>query len=262
MLKPEIRKIVILGAGRLAVNLSMAIHKKGYDIVEVCNRTESKGKRLAWKLKAMYIPEPAMITPDADLYILAVSDTAIPLLLDRIKTGNRLIIHTSGSVKMDVLREVSENFGVIYPSQTFTDNKLLRFRNVPLCIEASSGKNLLLLKSFAGSLSEKVYTINSDQRRILHLSAVFASNFTNFMVAISQELLLENGMDFRILEPIIRQTAGNASSDDVFKMQTGPAVREDRETIREHLQLLSNHPDYKEIYDLITRNIIQRKKKS
>jgi predicted short-subunit dehydrogenase-like oxidoreductase (DUF2520 family) len=157
---------------------------------------------------------------------------------------------------------VSENFGVIYPPQTFTDHKLQSFRTVPLCIEASSGKNLLLLKSFADSLSEKVYMINSDQRRILHLSAVFASNFTNFMVAISQELLLENGMDFRILEPIIRQTAGNASFDDVFKMQTGPAVREDRETILEHLQLLSNHPDYKEIYDLITRNIIQRKRKS
>ena len=262
MLKPEIRKIVILGAGRLAINLSMAIHKKGYDIVEVFNRTESKGKRLAGKLKARYVPELEMITPDADLYILAVSDTAIPLLLDRIKIGNRLIIHTSGSLKMDVLKKISKNFGVIYPPQTFTSHIFLNFRLVPLCIEASSGKNFLLLKSFADSLSEKVYIINSDQRRILHLSAVFASNFTNFMVAISQELLLENGMDFRILEPIIWQTAGNASSKDVFKMQTGPAVREDRETIREHLQLLSNHSEYKEIYDLITRNIIQRKKRS
>jgi predicted short-subunit dehydrogenase-like oxidoreductase (DUF2520 family) len=191
-----------------------------------------------------------------------VSDGAIPLLLERIKTGNRLIIHMSGSVKMDILHGVSANFGVIYPPQTFTTHTLLRFRKVPLCIEASSGKNLLLLKSFAKSLSEKVYTINSDQRRILHLSAVFANNFTNFMVAISQELLLENGMDFGILEPIIRQTAENASAVDVFKMQTGPAMREDRETIRQHHDLLVNHPDYKEIYDLITRNIIQRKKKS
>ena len=262
MSKPEIRKIVILGAGRLATNLSMAIHKKGYDIVEVCNRTESKGKSLAGKIKARYIPEPEMITPDADLYILALSDAAIPLFLKRIKIGNRLIVHTSGSLKIDILRGVSVNYGVIYPPQTFTAQSLLRFRTVPLCIEASSGKNLLLLKSFADSLSEKVYTINSNQRRVLHLSAVFANNFTNFMVAISQELLLENGMDFGILEPIIRQTAGNASSGDVFKMQTGPAVREDRETIREHLKLLSNHPDYKEIYYLITRNIIQRKKKS
>ena len=262
MSKPEIRKIVILGAGRLAVNLSMAIHKKGYDIAEVCNRTERKGKSLAGKLKTRYIPEPEMITPDADLYILAVSDSAIPLFLERLKTGNRLIIHTSGSVKMDILQGVSANFGVIYPPQTFTSNRLLSFRSIPLCIEANSGKNLDILRSFADSLSEKVYTINSDQRRLLHLSAVFASNFTNFMVAISQELVLENGMDFGILEPIIRQTAGNASSGDVFKLQTGPAVREDRETIREHLKLLTNHPDYKEIYDLITRNIIQHKKKS
>lgn len=260
MSKQEIRKIVILGAGRLAVNLSMAILKKGYDIVEVYNRTGTKGKSLARKLSARYIPKPEMITPDADLYILAVSDAAIPLLLERIKIGNRLIIHTSGSMKMDVLRGVSANFGVIYPPQTFTSHTLLRFRKVPLCIEASSGKNLHLLKYFADSLSEKVYAINSDQRRLLHLSAVFASNFTNFMVAISQELVLENGMDFGILEPIIRQTAGNASSGDVFKLQTGPAVREDRETIREHLKLLTNHPDYKEIYDLITRNIIQHKK--
>ncbi len=259
MSKQEIRKIVILGAGRLAVNLSMAILKKGYDIVEVYNRTGTKGKSLARKLSARYIPEPEMITPDADLYILAVSDAAIPLLAERIKTDH-LIVHTSGSMKMDVLRGVSANFGVIYPPQTFTSHTLLLFRKVPLCIEANSGKNLHLLKFFAGSLSDKVYTINSDQRRVLHLSAVFASNFTNFMVAISQELVLENGMDFGILEPIIRQTAGNASSGDIFKLQTGPAVREDRETIREHLNLLTNHPDYKEIYDLITRNIIQHKK--
>lgn len=262
MSKPEIRKIVILGAGPLALNLSMAIHNKGYDIVEVYNRTESKGNYLAGKVKAKYIRQPEMITPDADLYILAVSDAAIPLLLERIKIRNRLIVHTSGPVKMDILRSVSTDFGVIYPPQTFTVHKLLPFRKVPLCIEASSDETLHLLKSFAGSLSEKVYTINSDQRRILHLSAVFASNFTNFMIHISQELVLENGMDFCILEPIIRQTAGNATSEDVFKMQTGPAVREDRETIHQHLELLSSHPGYKEIYDLITRNIIQRKKKS
>jgi predicted short-subunit dehydrogenase-like oxidoreductase (DUF2520 family) len=260
MSKPEIRKIVIIGAGRLAVNLSMAIHKKGYRIVEVCNRTESKGQFLARKLQARYIPEPELITPDADCYIVAVSDAAIPLVLERLITGNRLILHTSGSVKMDILQKASSNFGVIYPLQTFSTGKMVSFRTVPLCIEANSVENMLLLRSFADSLSENVCTINSEQRKFLHLSAVFASNFTNFMVAISQELLRENGIDPGILEPIIRQTAGNAKSGDVFKLQTGPAAREDMETIRLHLELLSNHPDYKEIYDLITQKIIQHKK--
>jgi predicted short-subunit dehydrogenase-like oxidoreductase (DUF2520 family) len=262
MSNPEIRQIVVIGAGRLAVNLSIAIHKKGFKIIEVCNRTESKGKFLARKLGAGYIPEPELITPDADCYIMAVSDTAIPLVLERLKTGNRLIVHTSGTVDMNILKGASSNVGVIYPLQTFAADKILPFRKVPLCIEASSGENFRMLRSFADSISEKVYPISSQQRRILHLAAVFANNFPNFMVAISQELLRENGIEPGILEPIIRQTAGNAGSGDAFKMQTGPAVREDMETIRKHLELLSTHSDYKEIYDLITRSIIQQKMKS
>jgi predicted short-subunit dehydrogenase-like oxidoreductase (DUF2520 family) len=260
MASPEIRKIVIIGAGRLAVNLSMAIHKKGFRIMEVCNRTESKGESLARRLKARYIQEPELITPDADCYILAVSDAAISLVLEHLKTENRLIVHTSGTVNLNILQSVSSNSGVIYPLQTFTTNRLLPFRRIPLCIEASSPENLLLIRSLAESLSEKVYTMTSEQRRALHLSAVFASNFTNFMVAISQELLREKGIESGILEPIIRETAGHAISGDVFKLQTGPAVREDMETIRLHLEMLSTHSDYKEIYDLITRNIIQHKK--
>jgi predicted short-subunit dehydrogenase-like oxidoreductase (DUF2520 family) len=261
MLNPGIRKIVIIGAGRVAVNLSVAIRKGGYKIIEVCNRTESKGQHLAGKLKARYVREPEMINPDADLYILAVSDAAIPLMLKRLTTGNGIVVHTSGSVSMDILQVASPNFGVIYPLQTFTLKKMLPFRNVPLCIEASSGEILLRIRSFADSLSRKVYMINSGQRRILHLSAVFANNFTNFMIAISQELLKQNSIDFGILEPIIRQTARNMVSGDAFKLQTGPAIREDMETISLHLDLLSSHPEYKEIYDLITQNIIQHKKK-
>lgn len=261
MTDPEIRKVAVIGAGRLAANLSMAIHKKGYKITEVCNRSEKRGKSLARKLGASYVNDPEELIRDADLYILAVSDAAIPLLLPRIKTPN-LIVHTSGSVDMDVLKNISPNYGVIYPPQTFTAGKLISFRMVPLCVEASTDQNLRILKSFAASISGRVYEINSKQRRILHLSAVFAGNFSNFLMAISEELLKENGIEFGILEPIIRQTARNAGRGDVLSFQTGPAVRGDRETIRIHLELLSNHPDYKEIYDLITRNILQRKLKS
>jgi predicted short-subunit dehydrogenase-like oxidoreductase (DUF2520 family) len=262
MLKPEIRKIVILGAGRLALNLATAIHRNGYEIAEVYNRTESRGKKLAGKVNAKYISQPELITRDADLYLLALSEAAIPAMLQRLQSGDHLVVHSSGSVNMDVLQDVSRNYGVMYPPQTFTNTALPSFRNVPLCIEANSAENLNLLKSFAEKLSDKVYFIDSDQRRILHLSAVFANNFTNFMYSISENLLKENGMDFTILEPIIKRTALNASKGNVFSKQTGPASREDRETIKKHLEMLSAHPEYKEIYDLITAKIIQRKLKS
>jgi predicted short-subunit dehydrogenase-like oxidoreductase (DUF2520 family) len=260
MLTSEIRKIVILGAGRLAVNLSVDILKKGYEIVEVYNRTESRGKRLAGKAEAKYIKKPERITTDADLYIMAVSDAAIPALLKRIRAGNGLVIHTSGSVDMDVFKGTFKNYGVIYPPQTFS-RKLLAFKDVPLCIEANSEKNLALVQSFASSLSDHIYRINSGQRKILHLAAVFANNFTNFMLSVSEELLEETGIDPGILEPIIQQTAENYYSGGVFKKQTGPAIRGDKETLREHLDLLSTHPDYQHVYDLITRSIIQRKNK-
>ena len=260
MSKRLIRKIVILGAGRLATNFSRALRKKGYEIPEVYNRTETRGKNLARELSARYIPEPELLTKDADLYLLMVSDDAITEVLTHLKLNNRLVVHTSGSVGINVLARSSTRYGVIYPPQTFTIQRMVNFRSVPLCIEASSAQTGNLLSTFAASLSDRVYRIDSGQRKILHMAAIYANNFTNFMYVISQELLQENGMDFGMMGPIIRQTAARASSGNPEELQTGPAVRGDMHTIREHLSLLSGHPDYKEIYELITKSIIQREK--
>ncbi|MCX6245388.1 MAG: DUF2520 domain-containing protein [Bacteroidetes bacterium] len=262
MSKHPIRKIVILGAGRLATNLSVAIRKKGYEIAEVYNRTERHGTTLARKLKARYVSEPELLTKEADLYILAVSDGAIPEVLSHLKCGNQLLVHTSGSAGMDVLKTSSSRHGVIYPPQTFTMKRLVNFRSVPLCIEGNSAETAEQLTSFAATLSDQVFSINSDQRKILHLAAVFANNFTNFMYVIAQELLTEKGMDFRMLEPIIRLTAARTASGNVAEKQTGPAIRGDMDTMREHLALLSGHPDYKEIYELISQRIIEKGNKT
>jgi predicted short-subunit dehydrogenase-like oxidoreductase (DUF2520 family) len=261
MIKQEIRKIVIIGAGRLAVNLSVALRKKNLKVIEVYNRSESRGLDLAKRLKAKYIPVLEHISLDADLYILTVSDDAIKQVLERLDIGDHLLVHTSGSVDMDILGMAATNYGVIYPLQTFRTDRRVSFRNSPLCIEASSDENLRRLKAFADSISNRVYKINSDQRRVLHLAAVFASNFSNFMVAISQDLLRNKGIDPLILEPLVKYTARNSESPSVFDFQTGPAIREDMETIAMHLDMLSAHPDYKEIYSLITQDIIKHKKK-
>jgi len=261
MIKQEIRKIVIIGAGRLAVNLSVALRKKNLKVIEVYNRSESRGLDLAKRLKAKYIPVLEHISLDADLYILTVSDDAIKQVLERLDIGDHLLVHTSGSVDMDILGMAATNYGVIYPLQTFRTDRRISFRNVPLCIEASSDENLRRLKAFTDSISHRVFKLDSDQRRVLHLAAVFASNFSNFMVAISQDLLRNKGIDPLILEPLVKYTARNSESPSVFDFQTGPAIREDMETIAMHLDMLSAHPDYKEIYSLITQDIIKHKKK-
>ena len=171
-----------------------------------------------------------------------------------------MVVHTSGSADMEVLEGASSNYGVIYPLQTFTFRRMLTLRDVPLCISANSMENIVRLKSFAYSLSNNVNIVTTEQRRALHLAAVYANNFANFMVTVAQDLLLDNGIDPGMLVPLIKQTAFNTAAGYAFKMQTGPAIREDMDTLSLHLDMLSSHPEYREIYELITKNIIQHKK--
>jgi predicted short-subunit dehydrogenase-like oxidoreductase (DUF2520 family) len=255
----ETPEIVIIGAGRLAFHLGVAFAGHGLPVVQVYNRTAEKGRRLAAKIGSAFTDHMDEITPDAGLYILAVSDSIIEEVASRLRLKDKLVVHTSGTVHMDILSRVSANIGVFYPVQTFTQNRRVDFRNVPLCVEANSEKSTDELTRLAGILSQNVYQLDSDKRKILHLGAVFACNFTNFIYAVAEEILLENDMPFDLLKPLILQTARNVSYGDLILNQTGPAVRGDDKVLDKHREMLANHPDYLEIYNLISNNIIKHK---
>lgn len=193
------------------------------------------------------------------MYITCVSDKAIGNIAGSLRMGEKLVVHTSGSMNIDVLSHSSENYGVIYPVQTFTSGHPKNFQGVPLCIEGKSKENEILLTDFARKLSRNIHVLDSVQRKAVHLSAVFASNFSNFMYVIAEDLLMEKGIDPKILTKVILQTASNARFESVFKLQTGPAVREDQGIMKAHLAMLKTHPDYKKMYELISVMIIKKK---
>ncbi|MCX6305660.1 MAG: DUF2520 domain-containing protein [Bacteroidetes bacterium] len=255
----QIHEIVIIGAGRLATHLGVAFYKHGLNVVQVYNRTPERGIRLAEKIGAAFTDKIREIESTADLYILAVSDSTIEELAHKLQLDNKLVVHTSGTVEIDILAPISKNTGVFYPVQTFTNNRRVDFRGIPLCIEANSAASEELLTELAKKLSQHVYSLASDKRRLLHLGAVFASNFTNFMYAVSEELLLSGEIPFNLLEPLIIQTVRNINHGNLIQSQTGPAVRGDMKVLETHRALLSGHPDYLEIYNLITQNIIKHK---
>jgi len=254
-----VQRIVLIGAGKLATQLGLALKQKGIDISQVINRNPEHGKKLAQKLKAPFISAFSTIRTDADLYIIAVSDDAIPGIVDGLRIPGKLLVHTSGSVDMDVLKPASSRIGVFYPLQTFSLRKHISFRGIPLCIEAGMKADEKILSELGIFLSGKVRLLNSEQRRILHLTAVFANNFTNFMYTIAEDLLHRHNIPFDLLQPLIKQTAKNAGVDDPFRQQTGPAVREDNDVMNRHRAMLSGHKVYLEIYNLISKSIIQYK---
>ncbi len=254
-------QIVILGAGNVASNLAFAFHKAGIKKLHIHNRTENSAKQLAEKLDCTYSSDFENIPTNADLYLIAVKDDAIQELCEnqtvKKKIENNLSVHTAGSVDIKILKQLSSNYGVFYPLQTFSKHKILNFKTIPICIEASSGFNYNKLRKFALEISEDVRNINSEQRKYIHLAAVFANNFTNRILTFAEEILAEKDIDFNILYPLIEETLNKIKNESPAKIQTGPAARNDKTVLNLHLELLKDKPELQKIYDSISKNILK-----
>ena len=249
--------IVLIGAGNLATRLGLRLKECNHRIVQVYSRTESSATELANKLHSAWTTRPEEISPEGLLYLVSVSDKAVESLLSKISFGNRLVAHTAGSLPMDVMKPFSANCGVFYPLQTFSKSREVDFAQIPVCIEANNPANLDILRKLGASISNDVREIDSEERRQLHLSAVFVCNFVNHLYSIGDELLKEKEIDFDILKPLIAETAAKALEFSPKNVQTGPAVRFDRNVIDRHLEMLKEHPQWNDIYKLLSESIHQ-----
>ena len=249
--------ITIIGTGNVAVRLAEALYLEGYAIAQIYGRTEESAKTLADAVNTSYTTKITDIRKDSDVYIFSVKDSALSEVLEQFPPVKGLLVHTAGSIPIDVFSPYSDYYGVIYPLQTLSKERKIDFKKVPLCIEASDEKGLKQLTDLAKTISDNVLFVNSEQRQYLHLAAVFACNFVNGMYDIASEILQQQGFPFEILLPLIDETARKVHSLSPFDAQTCPAVRNDRNIMEKHLSLLKNET-LKEIYELMSRNIYER----
>ncbi len=251
-------KVVFVGSGNLATHLATALHEKGICISQVYSRTTSNAKMLAEKLQTTYTDDPDQIVQDADIYFYALKDDALAEFLKKVNLPDAIHVHTSGSVSISIFRELTYNYGVFYPVQTFTKDKLVDFSTTPICIEAANSLVEEELIQLAELLTNKIYNINSEQRKVIHLAAVFACNFSNYMYDASAEILNDAGLNFEILKPLISETADKIRTLTPYNAQTGPAVRFDKNIMDKQIAILKPYPALKKIYKLISKNIYLR----
>jgi len=249
------KKVAILGAGNLATLLSLELHRKGVEIVQVFSRTETSASLLANMLECCYVTKPEEITPDATIYLISVSDMAIEDVLSKMDCNNKLVAHTAGSIPMNILSKFSENHGVFYPLQTFSKSRNVNFSCIPFCIEANTAENEQILVELASLISNDVRIITSEQRKQLHLAAVFANNFVNHMYAIADEIIQQKDLPFDILYPLISETAAKIENITPHAAQTGPAKRSDMAVMQDHLSMLNDKPNLKKLYSSISDSI-------
>ena len=244
--------ISVIGAGQVGKKFCRAIYAaKNLHLDQWYNRSKINPKI---GLNNVNFCNNLMELKPVDLYIIAVSDSAIETISNALPFENRLVVHTSGSVALRYLNKKNRK-GVFYPLQTFSEASDLPFYKVPICIETTDIKDRKLLKKVATELESPTYFIQSEQRQSLHLSAVFVNNFTNQLFRIAHELTDLNGIQFDILKPIIKETTQKLDLMSPYMAQTGPAKRNDKKTIEQHLRILDKSPEYKKIYEVLTQSI-------
>jgi len=249
-------KIVCLGSGNVATHLAKAIKESGGDLIQIWSKTLANAQALASVLNSRPVDDIKDIDRDADLYLICVKDDAIETVAAQLTGVKGLVVHTSGATAIEILERVGlSNYGVMYPLQTFSKSRNLDFKQVPLCLEAGSEGALQQLHAIAARLSSLVYEVSSDDRKLLHLAAVFACNFTNHLYHLSAKILQQNQLHFDMLKPLIIETAAKVQTALPESVQTGPAVRNDELTMNKHLELLKNMPELADIYETLSNSI-------
>lgn len=245
-------KIVILGTGNLAKHLYSAFIKaKNIDVAQVVGRNWEELEQFS---KHSTISNDFDDIADADVYLIAVKDDAISEVSNYLSNKKGIVAHTSGAIGLNAIQPT--NKGVFYPLQTFTKGKVVDFSSIPICIEADEKKSLETLRALAKSISENVHHIDSEQRKKLHLAAVFVNNFTNYLYSIGEEICLDEGLSFDLLKPLISETADKIQNMSPKEAQTGPARRNDIKSMESHLELL-NKKEHITLYKLLSQAIKQ-----
>ena len=247
-------KILLIGSGNVATQLAKNLDIEKYQINQIFSRNKKNAEPLIDSLNCHWSNDPKKII-ESDMTIIAISDDNIKSilpLLPKIPT-----LHTSGCINMKILDEYFDNYGVLYPLQTFKKNISIKLNNTPFLIEGNNKNIEENIFELASSFSNKVYKINSSTRLKIHLSAVFACNFSNHMMVLGKKISKESNFDFSLLLPLIQKTFSQIDNNPL-KLQTGPAVREDKKVMGKHLEIIEDE-NIKLIYKLVSESIMKTK---
>lgn len=243
--------VIVLGSGNVASHIIQFINESNeLNLVQIYARNSNK---IDNSIDKNLVTDDYLKIKEADIYIIAVSDNSIAEVSKNLPFNNRFVVHTSGSADLDQIDSKNRR-GVFYPLQTFSKNKTVDFSQIPFCLETEFEKDYTILENFTQKFSSKVYRISSEQRKYIHVTAVFVSNFTNHMFTIGNEICKENDIPFEIFKPLIQETFNKINELEPVLAQTGPAVRNDSNTLKKHLELITNEK-IKSLYLNISESI-------
>lgn len=256
----EIKRISIVGSGNVASHVGAALKAAGIEILQVYSRNLANANKLAAKLDSRGVNQLNYIEEGADLYLFSLKDDAYDEVLAQWPLKDQNLVHTSGSLEGSILKSKSKHYGVLYPFQSFSIERTIDWKGLPLFMNASSPELLHALLNVGRAIGGKSVQLDYQQRKIYHLAAVFANNFSNRMYHIAQQICENENLDFDLMRPLIKETAEKVMSNLPSEMQTGPAKRVDLDVLNLHYSALSQDPDKQKVYQILSESIIKAQK--
>lgn len=250
-------KVTLIGAGNLATQLGKSLKKAGVIISQVYSRTEDSARTLGELLEAEWLTDIKALCDEADIYIFSVKDSVLCELISEVckGRGDKLFLHTAGSMPMSCFEGKALRYGVFYPMQTFSKTKDVDFERIPVFIEGNSIETEDVIRSLANKLTQRVIRLSSAERKYLHLAAVWACNFTNYCYTVASDILGEHGIPFDVMLPLINETTEKIQKISPKEAQTGPTVRGDRNVMSKQLELMNGKEDLQELYKMLSKGI-------
>ena len=254
-------KIVIIGTGNAATILGRKFLQAGHSILQVVGRKAVETKKLADEWKTSSTNNWQEINGNADVYIIAISDHAIEEIVLQLSLEGKIVAHTAASVSKEVLSPVTAHYGIFYPLQSLR-KEMTELPEIPVLFDGSDEQTKNILKELARSVSgDKVKKAGDEDRQKIHVAAVIVNNFTNHLFAVAEEYCKKENLDFKLLLPLIKETASRIKDVSPSNAQTGPAIRHDEETIKKHMAILESHPEIKKLYLFLSESIVAKNQK-
>ncbi|MCY7292195.1 MAG: DUF2520 domain-containing protein [Ferruginibacter sp.] len=248
-------RVTFIGSGNTATVMARLCKQKGHEIQQIIARNEENGKPLASEMGCNYVSFNDKLHADTDVIIVALADNCLPEALNGFHFNTTPVVHTAGACNINVVENISQNYGVLYPLQSLR-KEMNTIPPIPFLIEANNEETLKFIHDFAHTLSDVVVAQNADERIRLHAAAVVVNNFTNYLFGVAEKFCSDEKVDFNLLKPIIKETADRIQNHSPLAVQTGPALRSDITTLDKHLRLLNDHPKLRTLYMRMTDGIM------
>ena len=248
-------KITLIGSGNTATTLGGSLQGAGHEIVQVWSRSAENAAKLSLMLGCSHTADLNQLNNESDFYLITVKDDAIETVASKLSLADKIVAHTSGVRSKELLKTVTDNYGIFYPNVSMTKGVSVDLSTVLIMIEGCNDTTVRKLKQLADTISSNAKVVEERQRQSLHVAAVFANNFSNHLFAISENILVENGLSFDNIRPMISLHLTSLMRQSPSMLQTGPGVRKDHTAIEKHLELISSNKELKQIYLMMTRSI-------